>query len=88
MGASPFATQTIGRYAICDVTDATCCGRRLNTVLLGISLTSYKNQTPTSGSLNRNVMKNLLATPLAPSVALPNVVDGRYCFSWYVGSCR
>jgi len=31
-----------------------------------------------SGSLNRNARTNLLTTPLAPSVARPNVVEGTY----------
>jgi len=26
MGASPSATQAIGRHVVCDVTDLTCCG--------------------------------------------------------------
>jgi len=34
MGASTLATQGIGRCVVCDVTDLSCCGRRLNTVLL------------------------------------------------------
>ena len=46
------------------------------------------NWTPMSGSLNRNARNNLLATPLATSVARPNVVKGKYGFElrrrWYV----
>jgi len=42
IGASPKATQENGRYVVCDVTDLTCFGRRLNPVLLEISLTSFK----------------------------------------------
>ena len=49
-----------------------------HTTLLRISPTSFKNWTPTSELLNRNVRNNLLATPLAPSVALPNVAEGTY----------
>jgi hypothetical protein len=81
--ASLSAKQTIGRYAVCDVIELTCCGRRLNTVLLEISLTSFKKWTPTSGSLNRNDINNLLATPSANSVARPDDVDGTYVFSWW-----
>jgi len=80
MEASQKATQGVGRYVVCDVTDLTCCSRRLNTVLIGISLTYFKKWMPTSGSLNRNAMNNLFA--LAPSVARPNVVHGTFGFSW------
>jgi hypothetical protein len=76
MGASSSATQGIDRYVVCDVIDLTCCVRRLNSLLLGIRLTSFKNCTPTLGSLNRNAMNNLLATLLAPNVARQNVVFG------------
>jgi len=41
MRASPLVTQGIGRYVVCDVTDLSCCGPRLNTVVLGISLTPF-----------------------------------------------
>jgi len=59
MGASPSATQGIGRYVVRDVTDLNWFGQRLNTVLHGICLTSFKNWMPTSGWLNRNKINNL-----------------------------
>jgi hypothetical protein len=69
MGASPSATHGIGHYVVCDVRDLACCGRRLYNVLLGIRLTSFKNGTPTSVSLNRNAMDNLLAAPLGQTLS-------------------
>jgi len=47
-------------------------------MLLLISPISFKNWTPTSGSLNRNARNNLLTTLLAPSVARSNVEEGTY----------
>jgi len=29
IGAPPLATHEFGRYVVCDVTDLTCCGRRM-----------------------------------------------------------
>jgi hypothetical protein len=51
-----------------------------NTVLLVISPTPFNTWTSTSGALMSNAINNLLATPLAPSVARPNVVERTYGF--------
>jgi hypothetical protein len=43
MEASHSATQKIGRYVVHDAKDLSYCGRGMNTVLLGNSVTSFKN---------------------------------------------
>jgi hypothetical protein len=52
-------------------------------ILLPISPTSFKKWTPKARYLNRDAINKLLASPLAPSVACQNALEGKH--NMYLG---